>query len=141
MNTMKLKIMLDPGAFMPTRAHEADGGLDLYAMESTHIFPHGYSMVDTGVHVDIPAGYVGLLTSKSGLMLKHGLTTRGTIDSGYTGSIKAIIFNQSYEPICVEKGDKVTQLLLVPCLTPELQVVDHMDDTERGADGFGSTGM
>ena len=89
---MKIKVKIDENAKMPTRAHETDAGLDLYAAEDVNIWPHSWQTVETGVHVAIPEGYVGLLTSKSGLMRSKGLTCRGTIDSGYTGTIQAVMF-------------------------------------------------
>lgn len=135
-----MKIVVDPGCKAPTRAHEYDAGLDLYAAEPVYIAPHDFAVVETGVHVEIPKGFVGLLTSKSGLMAKGGLTCRGTIDCGYTGSIKAIIFNHSFKTHKFEPGDKVTQLVVLPCITPELEVVETLEETERGAGGFGSTG-
>ena len=135
-----LKIALDPGATMPTRAHEFDGGLDLYAAERKVIRAMDWERVDTGVHAQIPRGWVGLLTSKSGLMDKQGLTCRGTIDADYTGSIQAIMFNHSRKDYIVEKGDKVTQMVIIPCLLPKLVLTDILEETERGAGGFGSTG-
>lgn len=138
--TAKLKVMLDPGAYKPTRAHEADAGLDLYAMEAGTIPPCGSKKFDTGVHAMIPAGYVGLLTSKSGLMSKNEVTSRGTIDSGYVGSIRAILFNHSHQYVHIEKGQKITQLVILPIITPEVEVVESLEDTERGSGGFGSTG-
>lgn len=151
-----MKIMLDEGAKMPTRAHEFDAGLDLYAPKtvSVHgskytapIYDRGYGMVgvgqrviDTGVHVEIPAGYVGLIKSKSGLMVNNGLLTDGTIDSGYTGSIKVKLFNTSPKDYKFNAGDKIAQLVIVPCLLPELELVDHLEETDRGDGGFGSTG-
>ena len=135
-----MKVKLDPGAIMPTRAHDTDAGLDLYAAKEVYIPPRGYATVNTGTHAEIPAGYVGLLTSKSGLMRMRGLTCRGTIDSGYTGAIQAIIFNHSDVGYRVKAGDKVTQLVLLPIITPELVEVDRLEETERGAGGFGSTG-
>lgn len=135
-----MKVMLDPGAKMPTRAHETDAGLDLYAMEQGMIPPCGSATFDTGVHVDIPAGCVGLLTSKSGLMLK-GITSRGTIDCGYVGSIRAVLFNHSHQYFYIEKGQKITQLVIVPIKTPALELVDSLEETERGEGGFGSTGV
>ena len=138
---MKLKVKLDKGAVQPCRAHEADAGLDLFAAEDAYIAPHSWESVDTGVHVAIPKCYVGLLTSKSGLMVNYGLTCRGTIDSGYTGSIRAIIFNHSDKVYKVEKGSKVTQLVLLPIVTPEVELVDYLEETERGNGGFGSTGL
>ena len=138
---MKLKVKLDKGAVMPTRAHKADAGLDLFAAESVRIWPHSWKAIETGVHVEIPEGYVGLLTSKSGLMRSKGLTCRGTIDSGYTGTIQAIIFNHSDVHVEIPKGNKVTQLVILPIITPEIELVDSLEETERGSGGFGSTGL
>lgn len=138
---MKMKIALDDGATMPTRAHEYDAGLDLYAAERVRIWPHSWQAVETGVRVAIPQGFVGLLTSKSGLMRHKGMTCRGTIDSGYTGTIQAIMFNHSDTHIEIRKGEKVTQLVILPIVRPELELVDELEETERGAGGFGSTGL
>ena len=136
---MKLKVKLDKGAVMPNRAHKDDAGLDLFAMETVYIAPKSHEIVETGVHVAIPRGFVGLLTSKSGLMGK-GITCRGTIDSGYTGSVKAVMFNHSDKAYKVEQGSKVTQLVILPIITPEVELVDFLEETERGNGGFGSTG-
>lgn len=138
---MILRIALDKDATMPERAHDDDGGLDLYANETAYIAPHTWVAVSTGTHAAIPRGFVGLLTSKSGLMAKHGLTCRGTIDAGYTGTIKAVIFNHSDRVYKVEKGQKVTQMVIVPIITPELELVEALKETERGSQGFGSTGL
>ena len=94
---------------------------------------------DTGVHVEIPKGYVGLITSKSGLMAK-GITSRGTIDSGYTGSIRAVLFNHGERGYLVQKGDKITQMVVLPVLIEDVELTDTLEETERGAGGFGSTG-
>lgn len=136
---MKLEVKLDRNAVMPNRAHKDDGGLDLFAAETVYIAPHTHEIVETGIHVAIPRGFVGLLTSKSGLMGK-GITCRGTIDSGYTGSIKAVMFNHSGKAYKVEQGSKVTQLVILPIITPEVELVDFLEETERGANGFGSSG-
>lgn len=137
---MEMKVMLDPGAYMPVRAHKTDAGLDLFAMEGKSIPPCGSEKFDTGVHVEIPKGYVGMITSKSGLMAKEGITSRGTIDSGYVGSIQAVLFNHSHKYVQIKKGQKITQLVILPIITPELELVDSLEDTERGEGGFGSTG-
>lgn len=134
-----MKIALDPGAIMPTRAHDDDAGLDLYAKDGGWIFPFSRRAFETGTHVAIPRGWVGLLTSKSGMMLK-GITSRGTIDSGYNGSIRAVLYNHSWRFVKIKPGQKVTQMVLVQCATPRIEVVDKLEDTERGAGGFGSTG-
>lgn len=137
---MKIKIKLDDGAIMPTRAHETDAGLDLYSRENKWLNMRGSAIFDTGVHVQIPAGYVGFLKSKSGLNVKHGLTSEGVIDSGYTGSIRVKLYNNSDTPYVINKGDKISQLVILPIETPLLQLVDVFESTERGDNGFGSSG-
>lgn len=136
-----MRIVLDEGAIIPTRAHAEDAGLDLYSPANVVVRPGKWAMIDTGVHMEIPKGYVGLLTSKSGLMVKRGITCRGTIDAGYTGSIRAVLFNGGVEKFLIHRGMKVTQLVIVPCLTPELEIVDKLDETDRNDGGFGSTGI
>ena len=135
-----MKIMLDKGAKMPTRAHEWDAGLDLYATHDGYIRCNSHRTFDTGVHIEIPEGYVGLVKSKSGLMVNHGITTDGTIDAHYTGPIKVYLFNSGGSKYEVKAGDKIAQLVIVPCLLPELELVDRLDETDRGDNGFGSTG-
>lgn len=135
-----MKVVLDPGAKMPTRAHCYDAGLDLYAMEDGYIRCNQSRTFDTGTHVEIPEGYVGLVKSKSGLMCNHGIITDGTIDAHYTGPIKVCLFNHGGSKYEVKKGDKIAQLVIVPCLLPELELVDSLEETDRGDNGFGSTG-
>ena len=137
---MKIKVAVDPGANIPVRAHKNDAGLDLYATKGGLIFPFSRKAFDTGVHVAIPEGFVGLLTSKSGLMDKQGITSRGTIDSEYTGSIRAVLFNHSWKFIRIKPNQKITQLVILPIITPDPEIVDGLEDTERGNGGFGSTG-
>lgn len=134
-----LKIKLDEFAYIPTRAHADDAGLDLYSPVDRWVYSGSIAKIDTGVHVSIPKGYVGLITSKSGLMAK-GITSRGTIDSGYTGPITAVLYNDGPESFRICKGAKITQLVIVPCITPEIEIVDELEETERGSKGFGSTG-
>lgn len=137
---MKLKVKLDPGAQMPTRAHDTDAGLDLYAMYKRHVPAHGSMCFDTGVHIEIPAGYVGMVKSKSGLNVKFGITSEGVIDAGYTGSIMVKLYNHSGCTVEIERGQKISQLVLLPIITPELEEVKSLEATERGNGGFGSTG-
>lgn len=132
--------MLDPGAFMPTRAYPTDAGLDICTSEDAVIFPDTVKTVETGVHVEIPSGYVGLLTSKSGLMSKKGVTSRGTIDSGYTGAIRVTLINHGDRTLKIKAGDKISQLVILPITTPEIEVVDSLGKTARGSKGFGSSG-
>lgn len=136
-----MKIMLEPRAIMPTRAHEFDAGLDLYsAQEDTYIYQDDSVLFDTGVHIQLPKNTVGFLKSKSGLNVKHGITSEGVIDCGYVGSIMVKLYNHGSKPYKVCKGDKISQLVILPCILPELEVVDSLEETERGDNGFGSTG-
>lgn len=135
-----MKIKLDSGAYMPTRAHEADAGLDLYSREEVLLRGGDSYCFDTGVHMAIPAGYVGFVKSKSGLNVRHNIQSEGVIDSGYTGSIVVNLVNHSIWPVQIEKGQKISQIVLLPIITPELELVDALEATERGNGGFGSTG-
>lgn len=137
-----MKIMLDERAFPPVRGHEADAGLDLRSPYAVSIPPGGYCVIDTGVYVGIPAGYCGILKSKSGLSTKENIhTVDGVIDSGYTGSIVAKLHNGNrYRPAFIDAGQKITQLVVVPVVTEEIEIVSSLDYTERGSGGFGSTG-
>lgn len=135
-----MKIMLDEGAIMPSRAHESDAGLDLYARDSQIVCAKESAWFDTGVHIELPPGTVGFIKSKSGLNVKHGLTSEGVIDVGYTGSIVVKLYNHSGYDYKINKGDKISQLVILPIITPELELVDKLDDTERGSNGFGSSG-
>ena len=145
---MKIKIKLDKGAFAPESAHKADAGYDLRTPVDFVIRNEDSAIIDTGVHVAIPEGYVGFLKSKSGLNVKHNLTGEGVIDSGYTGSIVVKLYNHdknidSFVDVFgkhFERGDKIIQLVLLPIFKPELEIVDSLEETERGDGGFGSTG-
>lgn len=135
-----MKIMLDDGAFVPTRAHEADAGLDLYAREKTIVLAKEYATFDTGVHIELPPDTVGFIKSKSGLNVKHGLLSEGVIDEGYTGSICVKLYNHSDKDYVVNRGDKISQLVILPIVKPELEMVDSLEETDRGNNGFGSSG-
>lgn len=139
----EINVMLDEGAIMPTRAHDADTGLDLYTPEDFTLLSFGeidnYT-VDTGVHMEIPEGYVGMLKSKSGLNVNRGVITEGVIDAGYTGSIKVKLYNLGEDIQYFQRGDKIAQLVILPIVTPALKLVDKFAKTERGDNGFGSTG-
>ena len=135
-----IKIQLDKGAIAPTRAHTYDAGLDLYAMDDGDISTNQSLTFDTGVHIAIPEGYVGLVKSKSGMMCNHGIITDGTIDAHYTGSIRVCLFNHGSSKYEVKAGDKIAQLVIVPICLPRLELVDSLEETDRGDAGFGSTG-
>lgn len=139
LNTMR--VMLDKGAYEPIRAHENDAGLDLRTPYIVTVPAHGSVAIDTGVHVEIPRGWYGKLESKSGLNVKHDVVScGGVIDSGFTGSIVAKLYNLSDKEYQFHAGDKVCQLLICPCATPKLEYVTEFAETERGDKGFGSSG-
>ena len=149
-----MKVVLDPGAYMPQKAHPDDAGYDLFTPVDVRVmanttpdyFRRPYSKglesvtVDTGVHIAIPKGYVGMIKSKSGLNVKRGLVAEGVIDSGYTGSIVVKIVNLSQYETHFKAGNKIAQLVIMPISTEGLELVDQLEDTERGDNGFGSTG-
>ena len=135
-----MKIMLEPNAIMPTRAHSTDAGLDLYARDTQIVPAKESAKFDTGVHIELPVGTAGFLKSKSGLNVKHGLTGEGVIDVGYTGSIVVKLYNNSGFDYTVHAGDKISQLVILPIFTPDLELVDKLEVTERGDKGFGSSG-
>ena len=137
---MKVKVMLDPGALMPTRAHELDAGYDLYSTCDAVISPDASGVFDTGVHIQIPAGYVGFVKSKSGLNVKSGIQSEGVIDAGYTGSIRVKLYNHGAKAVQIKKGQKISQLVILPIITPKLVLTDSLEETDRGNGGFGSTG-
>ena len=136
-----MKIMLDKGAVMPLKAHKQDAGFDLYARETQVVCAKESAIFDTGVHIELPPNTVGFLKSKSGLNVKHGITSEGVIDVGYTGSIVVKLYNHGGYDYTVNKGDKISQLVVLPLAdVGELELVDSLEDTERGNNGFGSSG-
>lgn len=135
-----MKVVIDDGAYMPERAHEADAGYDLRTPIDFDVYGRMNRTIDTGVHVEIPTGYVGFLKSKSGLNVKDNITGEGVIDAGYTGSIKVKLYNEGTHVKSFNRGDKIIQLVILPIFTPELEQVDSLEETERGDAGFGSTG-
>ena len=149
-----MKIKLDKGAFAPIRCHKTDAGLDIRSPIDVIVPPSriiydaidkdfvriGSATIDTGVHIELPHGRVGLLKSKSGLNVKHGITSEGVIDEGYRGSIRVKLFNHTEKGYAIKRGDKITQLLVMPCDYVECELVDELGETDRGENGFGSSG-
>ena len=135
-----MKIKLDPGAYEPTRAHEEDAGLDIRAMDRQIVPAKESAVFHTGVHVQLPAGTAGVLISKSGLNVKHDITSTGLIDEGYTGEIIVKLYNHGGFDYTVNPGDKISQLVIVPVLHPKIHIVDNLDESDRGDNGFGSSG-
>ena len=135
-----MKVKLDKNAKMPTRAHDTDAGLDLYSPIDAVVPPLGSKCIDTGVHIELPKDTSGFLKSKSGLNVKYGITSEGVIDVGYTGSIVVKLYNHTLRRYKVKKGDKISQLVILPIMIPFIEQVDELEKTERGNGGFGSTG-
>lgn len=135
-----MEIMLDDGAYMPARGHRTDAGLDLRTPKAVTVPAYGSVAVDTGVHVALPHGCAGLLVSKSGLNVRHGVTSTGLIDEEYTGSIVVKLYNNEGEDYSFEAGDKISQLVVIPVVREPLDQVSAFNATERGDNGFGSTG-
>lgn len=137
---MVLDCVLDEDAKMPERAHATDAGLDLFSREFAIVEGGGSYKFDTGVHIAIPAGYVGMVKAKSGLNTNHNITCTGVVDAGYTGSIAVKLYNHGTDNLIVDPGMKIAQLVILPIITPDLRVVNGMQKTDRGDNGFGSTG-
>ena len=135
-----MKVQLDKGAFLPTRAHPQDAGLDIRAMHRQTVPANGSAVFPTGVHVELPKGYAGLLVSKSGLNVNYGITSTGLIDENYTGEIVVRLDNHSNEDYLVRDGDKISQLVIIPIRKPDIELVDKLEEHGRGHHGFGSTG-
>ena len=135
-----MKVMLDSGAFAPTRAHKTDAGVELRSPVCIEVPATRSAVIDPGIRVALPNGTVGFLKSKSGLNVKHDITSDGVIDVGFTGSIKAKLYNHGTKPDQVLRGDKITQLVVFDCRFPDVEIVDKLESTERGENGFGSTG-
>jgi dUTP pyrophosphatase len=135
-----IKVKLDDGAYMPTRAHDDDAGYDLYSRETVWLEHHSSHTFDTGVHIQIPKNYVGMVKGKSSLNIKCDTLCEGVIDCGYTGSIRVKLYNHGGSGYYISEGQKIGQLVIMPIITPELVQVDELEATERGDGGFGSTG-
>lgn len=139
---MELKVLkLKEEAVLPSFAHLGDAGADLYAVTDTVLLPQARGLVPTGIAMEIPEGYVGLIWDKSGLAVKSGITTMaGVIDAGYRGEIGIAIFNTTTEPYTFRKGDKVAQILIQKIEHPLFIESDALSETKRSDGAFGSTG-
>ncbi len=136
--------LLHPDAVAPARTRPGDAGHDLRAVEAVTIAPGERALVATGIAIALPPGTAGLVTPRSGLAANHGITllnAPGLIDPNYRGEIKVIVHNAGAEPFAIAAGDRIAQLLLVPYAAPAIAVVEALAATERGAAGFGSSGV
>jgi dUTP pyrophosphatase len=135
---------LDPAAQLPTRAHHADAGLDLCALESATLAPGERALVRTGIAIELPRGHAGLVLPRSGNAVRHGIAlvnAPGLIDEGYRGEVQVLLLNTDpSEPFAVEPGARIAQLVIIKVSTPDIVELDDLEDTGRGAGGFGSSG-
>lgn len=136
--------MLDTDLPVPSYAHPSDAGADLHASESLVLEPGARALVPTGIALAIPHGYVGLVHPRSGLATKHGITVvnaPGTVDAGYRGEIMVTLLNtDKSEPFEISRGDRIAQLVIQKVEQAAFVAVDSLEDSARGAGGFGSTG-
>lgn len=136
---------LDPTVELPTYAYEGDAGLDLRAAEDVTLQPFERRLIPTGLAVAIPEGYAGFVQPRSGMALKKGLSmanTPGLIDAHYRGELKVVAINlDPEEPIHIDRGERIAQLVIQKVPVVELDEVDELDETDRGAGGFGSSGV
>jgi len=142
---MTVKVLrTDPEAQLPAYAHPGDAGMDVRSIENVTLSPGARALVRTGLVLELPPDAEAQVRPRSGLALKHGVTvlnTPGTIDAGYRGEVGVILVNLGAEPFVVEKGMKIAQLVVAPVAQAEIVEVSAVDATDRGAGGFGSTGV
>ncbi|MFK8185743.1 MAG: dUTP diphosphatase [Phormidesmis sp.] len=137
-------VRLHPDAQIPSYAHVDDSGMDLVAIAPQTIPPHQSALVPTGIAIEIPLGTEAQVRPRSGLALKHSITvlnTPGTVDAGYRGEIKVILINHGEQPFHIEKGMKISQMVIMPILRAEITEVSDLSESVRGEGGFGSTGL
>ena len=135
---------IDPAAALPEYAHPGDAGMDVRSVEDKTIPQGGRALVRTGLVMMLPPDAEAQVRSRSGLAIKHGvavLKSPGTIDAGYRGEVGVILANFGEEPFHVEKGMKIAQIVVAPVVRAEIAETDEIDSTDRGAGGFGSTGV
>lgn len=141
---MKIPFLsLDPELPAPVAAHENDAGIDLRARIDTTLDVGQWAMLPTGIAIAIPTGHAGLVAPRSGLAARHGISVvngPGVVDSGYRGEVNVILINHGTAPVTLARGDRIAQLVVVPVAHVDLVEVGELPDSERGADGFGSTG-
>jgi dUTP pyrophosphatase len=129
------------GSYLPKYAHKGDAGADLQAIEKKTIAPRGRELVATGISLELPEGYVGLIWPRSGSAIKLGLDSgAGVIDSHYRGEIKILLFNHSDDEIRIQSGDRIAQLIIQKVETVKFIFSDQLNETTRNTAGFGSTG-
>ncbi len=139
---MKIKIQkIDFSAKIPNYANENDAGLDLYSVEDAVLRPGERRAVKTGIKMEIPEGYAGLIWDKSGLALNDGIKIMaGVVDAGYRGEIKVVLINLSDKNFEIENGRKIAQMIIQKIERPKIEEAEFLKESQRGENGFGSTG-
>ncbi len=135
---------LDTELPSPAQAHIGDAAVDLHCRDGLTLYPGDRAAVATGIAVAIPTGYAGLVLPRSGHAKSHGVGVvngPGLIDSGYRGEVTVLLINHGKDPVTFRRGDRIAQLAIVPVPPVEFVEVDELDETIRGDDGFGSTGV
>lgn len=145
MENVRLRVRrLDRRAILPTWAYEGDAGLDLHALQGAVLAPGGRASIPTGITLELPPGQAGLVLPRSGLAARHGIAlvnAPGLIDSGYRGELRVLLLNTDRTAeYRVSPGDRIAQLLLIATQTPTVVEVETLADSERGVEGFGSSG-
>jgi dUTP pyrophosphatase len=135
---------VDAAARLPARAHDADAGYDLHALEAARIEPGARAKVRTGIAIELPAGHAGLVLPRSGLAARHGIAlvnAPGLIDAGYRGELQVLLLNTDRDAAFeIAPGDRIAQLVIVAVAAPEIVEVDALAASVRGEGGFGSSG-
>lgn len=142
--SLRVKRLRDD-AVLPSRAHATDAGLDLVSVERAELAPGGgRATVGTGIAIEVPDGWAGLVCPRSGLAARHGIGVvngPGVVDSGYRGEVRVVLYNSDpTTPFVVEPGDRIAQLVLTPILLGDIEQVDDLSEATRDAAGFGSSG-
>ena len=142
MRKIKIKIQLEADRSLPTYHSKDASGCDLINIgETIKLYPLDRAVINTGVRIQLPEGYEAQVRGRSGLNRDYGIVVPvGTIDADYRGEIRVVVYNLSREPYIIEEGERIAQLVICPAVQADWQQVEHLDKTDRGEEGFGSTG-
>ena len=135
-----VRVRLDEGAYMPERAHATDAGADIRTPVDVVVPAHCSAKVHTGVHIETPHGHASLIKSKSGLNVNHDITSEGVIDEGFDGEVIVKLYNHGHNKHEFRRGDKITQIVIVPVMYADFEEAEEITAGERGSNGYGSTG-
>lgn len=136
----EIKVKLDDGAFLPVRAHDTDAGADIFTPVDIILEANSSFIVATGVHIETPPNCVTMVKSKSGLNIKHDIVAEGVIDEGFSGEIVVKLYNLGPRTKYFKRGDKITQIVVMPVVYPTYKEADKIACGDRGINGYGSTG-